>query len=223
MKIQCTNANTVVAVLGNGLCLFKDCITGILYLKDTNGIISPVYDNIEVFNRRLFSQTEDGTLISNTIIESNLIGEGVGGLTILANQFQIGDSFNFILGGVISDSGGSNTLRIRIKSINGGIPVVLADSGIQEIPRLTNETFEINLNFTVRQIGAIGTASILTIGSMNFVKTSSGSLEGFEFRTLNNTTFYTTQNQTLSVTLQWGTANIENRIQSLYGSLVKRY
>lgn len=223
MNIQCTNANEVVAVLGNGLCLFKDCNSGILYLKDTNGKISPVYDNIDVFNRRLFSQTEDGEEIDNTTTESNIIGQGVGNLTVLANQFQVGDSFNFMLGGVISDSGGSDTLRVRIKSLNGGSPVTLADSGVQDLPNLTNETFELNLNFTIRQIGSIGTASILTIGSMNFAKTSSGNLEGFEFRSLNNTTFYTTQNQTLSVTVQWGTANVNNKVQSLYGTLVKRY
>jgi hypothetical protein len=223
MSIQCTNANNVVAVLGNGLCLFKDCNTGVLYLKDTNGKISPVQDNIDVFNRRLFSQIEDGEEIDNTTTETNLIGQGVGNLTILANQFQVGDSFNFMLGGVISDNGGSDTLRVRIKSLNGGSPVTLADSGNQDLPNLTNETFELNLNFTIRQIGSIGTASILTIGSMNFAKTSSGNLEGFEFRSLNNTTFYTTQNQTLSVTVQWGTANVNNKVQSLYGTLVKRY
>lgn len=223
MSITKSHPQNITSPNGNSLALYKDSLTNALYLKDINGIISPLTDSISAFNRRLFSQTADGTDITNTTDETSLIGTGQGSLSVPANSFQVGYSYNFKMGGVVSNNGGSDTIRIRIKAVDGGSPITLADSGVQGMPSLSDETFVLDLNFTIRQIGGQGTASILTYGTMFYAKSSSGSLEGFEFRTLENTNFDTTVLQTLSITAEWGDANENNSIQSQYATLVQDY
>ena len=58
---------------------------------------------------------------------------------------------------------------------------------------------------------------------MFYAKSSSGSLEGFEFRTLENTNFDTTVSQSLLITAEWGDASVNNSIQSQYATLVQDY
>jgi len=170
----------------------------------------------------LFAQTADGTEIVNTADESSLIGTGVGSLSIPANGFKVGDSFVARMGGNISTSGGSDTIRIGVESDNGST-VVLADSGVQTLPGLTDEAFNLEVDFTIRQIGEAGTAEILSTGIMTFQKSSSGSVEGFEFSSLNNTTFHTLYDQTLKITAEWGSANPDSSIQSTLLVLNKIY
>ena len=104
-----------------------------------------------------------------------------------------------------------------------GVTVELANSGSQSLPGLSDESFTLELNFTIRSIGEAGTAEILTVGIMAFQKSSSGSMEGFEFRSLNNTTFDTTKSATLDITAQWASANPSSSIQSQYFTLHKLY
>ena len=170
----------------------------------------------------LYSQTADGTEIVNTDAESDLVGPGVGSLSVPANGFRVGDSFVARMGGVISTAGGSEFITIRIKSLNG-VTVELASSGSQSLPGLSDESFTLELNFTIRSIGEAGTAEILTVGIMAFQKSSSGSMEGFEFRSLNNTTFDTTKSATLDITAQWTGADLGNSIKSQYFTLHKLY
>ena len=167
----------------------------------------------------LYAQTADGTQITDTTSELSLIGPGVGVLSVPANAFKVGDSFVARMGGSISTSGGSDTLRVRVKTNS----TVLADSGVQTLPGLTDETFLLEVDFTIRKIGAATTAEILSAGVMTFQKSSSGSMEGFEFNTLENTTFDTTVSNTLEITVEWGAADPDNSIQSRYFTLTKNY
>jgi len=48
-------------------------------------------------------------------------------------------------------------------------------------------------------------------------------MEGFEFNTLDNTTFDTTVSNTLEITAEWGATDIDNSIQSRYFTLNKNY
>jgi len=104
----------------------------------------------------------------------------------------------------------NQTIRIRIKSGS----VVFVDSGAQTINNVSNNIWSLSIDFTVRQIGAAGTASIVTLATFNYTKTVNGTVEGFSFNTVNNTTFDTTINNTLDVTVQWGSANAGNSIYS---------
>jgi len=157
----------------------------------------------------LFAQTANSTPITNTTTESTLINGGVGTLTVPANTFSVGDSFRGDFGGVLSTAN-NQTIRIRIKSGSA----IFVDSGLQTINNVSNNVWSLSIDFTVRQLGAAGTASIVTLATFNYAKTVNGTVEGFSFNSVNNTTFDTTINNTLDVTVQWGSANAGNSIYS---------
>lgn len=157
----------------------------------------------------LFSQTGNSVVVSGTTSESTLIDGGVGTLSVPANGFNIGDSFRADFGGVLNVAN-NQTIRIRVKTGS----VILLDSGTQAITNITSDIWSLSINFTIRQLGAAGTASIVSLGSFHYTKTVNGTTEGFAFNTVNNTTFDTTINNTLDVTVEWGSANVANSIYS---------
>jgi hypothetical protein len=161
-------------------------------------------------NYGLFAQTANSTLITNTTAESSLINGGVGTLTIPANGFSVGDSFRAVFGGVMNANNNQNiTIRVKAGSI------VLLDSGLQNLgSNVINDIWSLNIDFTIRAIGAAGVASIVTLGSFHYTKTNNASVQGFAFNTVNNTTFSTTISNVLNVTAQWGTASAGNNIYS---------
>ena len=161
----------------------------------------------------LYAQTADSTPVTNTTTETSIINGGVGTLSVGANQFSIGDSFRADLAGVIS-AANNQTIRIRLKAGTSG-SVLLFDSGVQTLTSsITNDIWSLSINFTVRQIGNAGVASIVSLGTFNYSKTNNGTVEGFSFNTVNNTTFNTTVNNTLDITVQWGAASTSNSIYS---------
>jgi hypothetical protein len=155
----------------------------------------------------LFAQTGNSTIISGTTTESTLINGGVGTLSVPANGFVVGDSFRAILAGVLN-SANNQTIRIRIKDGSS----ILVDSGAQSITNITNDVWSMNIDFTVRQIGGAGVASIVTLGTFHYTKTINGTVQGFSFNAVNTTTFDTTIANTLDVTVQWGSNNAGNSI-----------
>jgi hypothetical protein len=169
-------------------------------------------------NRGLFSQTGDSAVISGTTSETSLIDGGVGSLLIPANGFTIGDSFNGMIGGIMN-SANNETIRIRVKSGS----VILLDSGVQTLPSITNDIWSLNLDFTIRQIGTAGVASIISFGNFHYTKASNGDVQGFAFTTVNNTTFDTTTSNTLDITVEWGSTNAGNNIFSNIFTLNKTF
>jgi hypothetical protein len=157
----------------------------------------------------LFAQTAASIPVVNTTAETTIINGGIGGLSVPANGFKVGDSFHAIISGYLS-SNNNNTIRFRVKS---GV-VVLADSGIITLPSITNKFFDINLIFTVRSLGVAGVASMATSGQMTYSKDASNAFEGVDFLSINNTTFNTTVGNTLDVTAQWGTASLDNSLST---------
>ena len=167
----------------------------------------------------LFAQTGNSTIISGTTVESTLINGGVGTLTVPANGFAVGDSFRLIFGGVVN---AVNNQTIRIRTKTGA--VTLLDSGVQNLgSSVVNDVWSLNIDFTIRQIGTAGVASIVSLGSFHYTKTNNASVQGFGFNTINNTTFDTTISNTLDVTVQWGSANAGNSIYSDIFILNKTY
>lgn len=181
-------------------------LTGTAGTSGSSGT-SPVFPLPLVYG--LFAQTANSTVVTGTIAESTLIGAGAGTLSVLANQFSVGDSFRADLGGVLSTAN-NETIRIRVKS--GA--VVLADTGTQTISNVSNNVWSLSINFTIRQTGAAGVASIVTLQTFNYAKTVNGTIEGFSSNTVNSTTFDTTVNNTLDVTVQFGSTSGTNNIYS---------
>ena len=157
----------------------------------------------------LFSQTDDSVPVTGTVSETTLINGGIGTLSLPANGFNVGDSFEAVMGGILN-VGNNQTIRIRVKTGS----VVLLDSGPQSVSQITNDIFSLNIDFTIRQIGGPGVASIVSLGSFHFTKTSNAAVQGFSFNTVNNSTFDTTISNTLDLTAEWGSTNVLNSIYS---------
>lgn len=166
----------------------------------------------------LFSQTGNSVTVSGTTLETTIVGNGSGSLSVSANGFSIGDSFSVKMFGDVGAQNG-NTLTIQIKSGS----VILGTTGAISMPSVTNSHFSLDIGFTIRSIGSAGIASISSSGFFTFTQNASGSLEASSFSTLNNTTFDTTIPNTLDITAQFSTTNASNFIYSEFFVLNKTY
>jgi hypothetical protein len=157
----------------------------------------------------LFSQTGNSVTVSGTTVETTIIDGGIGSLSIPANGFSVGDSFRADFGGLLSAKN-NDTIRIKIKAGS----VILADSGAQTMTTSVDDVWQLSINFTIRQIGVAGVASIVSLGVFHTTKQSNGSQSGFAFNTVNSTTFDTTVNNTLDVTVEFSSNSSLNSIYS---------
>jgi hypothetical protein len=187
-----------------------------IYYKNKTYSVAETEDSLVIdantlsLNYGLFAQTANSTIITNTTVETTLINGGVGTLTVPANRFSVGDSFRAIFGGVVNASN-NQTIRIRVRAGS----ILLLDSGLQNLgSSVINDVWSLNIDFTIRQIGTAGVASIVSLGSFHYTKTNNASVQGFGFNVVNNTTFDTTISNTLDVTAQWGSASTGNNIYS---------
>jgi hypothetical protein len=167
----------------------------------------------------LFSQTSNGNTITDTTTETSLIGTGVGGYTVPANNFAIGDSYFLRMAGKISCLGTAN-LIIRIKTTDG---VLFAETGSIDLDTSTNRNWNIEVLFTIRNTGNSGLGVIVSSGEFTYIKDSGVTLEGADFSTINSTTFDTTVSNTLNITAEWNTASTSNIIYSTMFVLRKVY
>jgi hypothetical protein len=168
----------------------------------------------------LFSQTADSNPIVNTTETSTLVGDGVGSLSVSANTFKVGDSFQITMIGHLS-ARNSDLLTINLIETNSNI--ILARSGGISMRGSTNQHFELQATFTIRQIGAPTIASIFTGAFFNYVRNGGTNLESVIFSNGNSTTFDTTQNNRLDITAEWSNASPNNSIYSEILSLTKIY
>lgn len=203
-KVEINSAYTLPEVDGGA---------GQVLTTDGSGSVS-----FENASTGLFSQTADGTAVTNTTTPTNILGSGVGSLTVPANAFQVGDSFHCNIKGQISALN-NETLVIELKSGS----VILATSGLLTLPSMTSQPFELEADFTIRAIGGTTTASIFTCAEFNYIQNSGTSFQGKMFQSLNNTTFDTTISNTLEVDVTWGTANASNSIQTRLTNLRRIY
>jgi len=167
----------------------------------------------------LFAQTANSSDITGTTVETSIVNGGVGSLSIPANGFLVGDSFTAVGAGVMN-AANNQTIRIRVKAGS----IVLLDSGVQSLTNsIINDVWSLDVNFTIRQIGGAGVASIVSLGTFHYTKTNNGNVEGFSFNVINNTTFDTTVSNILNITVQWGSNNAGNSIYSDIFVLNKTY
>jgi hypothetical protein len=184
--------------------------TSSLQVTGSLSVLGNSYVNGGPVNYGFFTQIENGPIVTATTDELNLIGAGIGTLSVPANRFAVGDSFHAKLLGHLS-SANNQTLRIRVKSSN----VLLADTGFLSIDTTTNRHWELDIDFTIRSLGIAGVASIASGGVFTYTRNSGGgTFEGTSFSDINNTTFDTTINNTLVITAQWGSVNASNIVYS---------
>jgi len=213
----------ITSINGNSLAIFVDGDDGNLKLKDVRGNIQKITDYIPPIpptnNYGLYAQTENSIPVTATTQELSLIDGGVGTLTIPANGFSVGDSFQALFVGSISCIG-TATLDIRVKTETG---VVLADTQIVGMDLTTNKKWRLDINFTIRKLGVATVASIASGGLFSYTKNSGLNFEGSNFSLINNTTFDTTIENKLVVTAQWNTNNSNNSIYTEIFTLNKIY
>jgi hypothetical protein len=87
----------------------------------------------------------------------------------------------------------------------------------------TIKGYKLEIYFSIHEIGTAGVADIVTAGTFMYTKNASNAFEGINFNTLNSTTFNTTITNTLEVTAQWDTANVDNSIYSELFTLNKTF
>jgi hypothetical protein len=166
----------------------------------------------------LFAQTALGTIITPILGETSLIGTGVGSLSVPANAFQVGDSFTAKICGYLSCANNED-IHIRVKSDGN----VIADAGVFRLNIATNKYFEIALDFTITKIGGLGVAELFTNGQFSYNKNANSNIDGTNFALVDSTAFDTTILNTLSVTAEWITSNVANKIQSQNSVLTRVY
>ena len=177
-----------------------------------------IIPNLSNYNRGLFAQTALGTLVTDTVVETSLIGPGVGSLSVPPNFFKVGDSFVAKMCGYVS-AANADTIHIRVKSDG----TVIADAGTFAMKLTTNKYFELVIDFTVTKIGVAGVAELFTNGSYMYNHNSAGDIAGNNFASITTTIFDTTVLNSLTITAEWGAAKPANSIQSQNFVLNKIY
>ena len=87
----------------------------------------------------------------------------------------------------------------------------------------TDKHWELNVYFTIREIGIAGTASIMSGGVFNYTQNAVTSFNGTNFTEENNTDFDTTVDNELRVSAQWDGTSPQNSIYSEIAILQKIY
>lgn len=190
---------------------------GTTYLRGDQTWV-PFSDILPTASYGLYAQTSLGTNITNTIVETSLIGAGVGTLTVPANAFKVGDSFTVKMCGYLSCAN-NETIHVRLRS-DGNI---IGDLGVFQMKLSTNKQFELVSDFTIAKIGGAGVAELFVNGQYSYNQDANTQLDGVNFALVSNTVFNTTIVNTLSITAQWGLANINNSIRSQNFVLQKVY
>ena len=164
----------------------------------------------------LYAQTVQSAVI-NTVGEQSIVGAGVGGLTVPADWFRVGDSYHGKIGGLINATGGGNRSEITINIKTGA--TILATTGQFDLDLATNQGWECELDFTIASIGATGT--ICTNGNFAYTKDGNRSVFGYIFQDVE--AIDTTIANTLDVTVEWNVLKSGDDIYSANFVLYKTY
>ena len=162
----------------------------------------------------MFAQTGDSATVSATTTETSIVGDGVGSLSVPADSFRIGDSFHAKIGGYISSQNNAE-LTMRIKADGS----TLTTLGPIVLPTMSNQFWELEVDFTMRVTGATG--SIKTNGQFVYVQNSGNNYNGYGFNT--DSSIDTTVLNELGITVEWGTTDVSNAIMSDLFYLKKCY
>lgn len=165
----------------------------------------------------LYSQTGETENISGTT-EQTIIGPGIGTLSVPANGFSAGDTFKATLRGHLSNA--NNDFRVRVYSDSA----ILADTGFINYSTAGEEVlFDLDLDFVVSAIGGAGTGAILSKGRIRTIKNSNFTVNGYSFETHNTTTFNTTIENILNVTIEFDTTAADTYTYTDFFTLTKVY
>lgn len=195
-------------------------IQGVQGIQSAQGIqgIQGVQGSSTLGTVGLFAETRVSDAVTNINSPEVLFSSGSGTLTVPANGFTEGDSYELIVGGTLSCAN-NEQLRIYIRSL----AVDLAFTPVLTLPQITAKNYTLRINFTIRAVGIAGIASIATTGTFIYNSDSNNNFEGANFVSINNTTFDTTVTNSLLVTAAWLTSDVSNSINSEVFNLYKTF
>ena len=179
----------------------------------TAGSINYVTSN----NYGLYNQTGSSTPILGSAdpveTSGSLLDGGVGTLTVPANGFNVGDAYHAKLAGKINIAN-NHTLDIQFKSDGN----TLVDTGEVIMAKSTDgQNWALDVTFVIQNTGSAGTASILSTGELTVRKDAAGETITEIFSDINNTTFNTTIENTLTIEAILGSACIAS--ENIYSEL----
>lgn len=188
--------------------------------QDASGTIAYLSDITNPSTYGLATQLANSTPVSGTTTPGVLNGSSyAGSLSVPANGFAVGDTFELNMMGHITCINGT-TLAITIETVDG---VILATTGSMSMNITTDKHWLLNTTFVIRAIGGAGTARIMTAGSFSANKNSNNNSETFNFVSENTTTFDTTIANELVIKATWGSTSGTNSIYSNVLTLNKIY
>lgn len=168
----------------------------------------------EWLNATIFSQTASAT-VANTVTETALLGTGRGTLVLPASFFVVGKTLRGNIQGFMGDDVTPSTIRIQVK-LNS---TTILDTTATTLLAITgSRRFELEFDITNRTTGVSGT--IFSQGLFKYFRDNTTEEKIAMLNTSTNT-IDTTIAQTLSVTVIWGSANINNTITSTNFNLTK--
>ena len=173
------------------LAIVQDGVTKYTTAQSINFITS---NNYGLYNQTGSSIPITGTT-SSIETSGSLLDGGIGTLTVPANEFQKGDAFHARMSGKITISN-NHELDIHFDSGN----ITLVDTGAITMANSTNKNWSLEVTFVIQEIGTAGNASILSSGELTVRTDSANDVVTEIFSSLNNTTFDTTIDNTLSIT-----------------------
>lgn len=169
-------------------------------------------------NYGLWTQISDGIPVVNTLVETTILGTGLGSLSVPENFFQVGDTFQLkICGNINAQNNAKLTIRLHANGIDIG------STGLLSLVASTSKVWELTAIFTIRAIGGAGVGILSTNGNFNYKGNASSSFEGINFSNIDTTTFDTTIVNVLDVVAQWGTASLLDSINTTQAILTKLF
>lgn len=145
------------------------------------------------------SLTAQGAVVGDQVLDPQSFQ---GSPTVFPNTFQIGDSFNLTASGNCSYSNGDPVI-IKVNSLDGSLNVTNLATITISAPNTGASFFEIEADFTVRNIVA-GIADV--VSSVDFTYQDGGSFIGSRSLTITNT-LDTTEPQVLQLVTDLSGAN----------------
>ena len=166
----------------------------------------------------IFTQTEAINVVQNTDVESQLNGTGVGSFSIPANSLSAGDKFLVNLSGQVSQNlSGAPNDQVSLK-LSDGANIFLETNMERLLGGQTLRDYTAYLIIHVQEIGPAGVARIHSAITMPFFYLVN---EHTNILYKNSTTFDTTVDINLTLTVQFNIASPNNKITSELFSMVK--
>ena len=166
--------------------------------------------------------TSNSALLTASTTETSILPlTFIGSRQVPANTFQQGDSFSATLAGSFGSTNG-DTVTIRLKG--GATGTTILSSVVVPLNNSSASSFELDIQFSIRQTGAAGVAELVTNYAFTYNQSGAGgAFVGERNCEINTTTFDTTILNQLDITAQFSSTNANNSIQTFLSNLHKIY